>query len=202
MPHSVLRICVGSGGASRSTVWKLWTHNDNAYIQSRMMRSVAKVSFHGSGLAQWSRTDEWVRGTGARNRDRHIERWNFPQPSPREPRSSSASLPPTANCNLWAQLVGQTESRGSRAQRPDMRESLSVTSLHGRPPTYLTRSPPTSLSVPFHCSQTDHSSSLPMRTRSPTTTLTCFTGPGKISFDRPRLLASPSRTELGPSPSS
>jgi len=45
------------------------------------MRSQAKVSFHETGLAQWSRTDEWVKRTGARNSERHVVRWQMSPPS-------------------------------------------------------------------------------------------------------------------------
>ena len=81
MGPSTIRFCVGSPEGGRSTVWRVWAHKQDVYIQSRMMGSQAKVSFHRTGLAQWSRTDEWVKRSGAGNADRHMVRWETPQPS-------------------------------------------------------------------------------------------------------------------------
>lgn len=50
------------------------------YLQSRMMGSDTKVSFHTSGQCQFSYTSEWVRkdsGCGLKNADRHIAKWDL-----------------------------------------------------------------------------------------------------------------------------
>jgi len=78
----VFRFCVGGGGSARSTVWKVWTTKSDVYLQSRMMGRTAKLSFHESGEARFSRTDDWVRKTGARNVQRLIHRWHYNRPRP------------------------------------------------------------------------------------------------------------------------
>lgn len=75
-----IRFAAGSEGGLRSTVWKLFaSRDDSVYLQSRMMGSDTKISFHKSGLCQWSNTEGWVRknlGRGIKNADRHRYRWN------------------------------------------------------------------------------------------------------------------------------
>jgi hypothetical protein len=82
VPKPMLRMCIGTPDGLRSTVWKVWTHRDSAYIQSRMMGSEVKVSLHGrTGQGHWSRTDEWVKRAGVPNKERHIVKWNFDVPT-------------------------------------------------------------------------------------------------------------------------
>lgn len=76
------RFGVGSLTTPRSTVWKVWTTGDDAYIQSRMMGSSAKVSLHKDGQCQWSLNSDWygVNRPGAKNSGRHIARWKRKKP--------------------------------------------------------------------------------------------------------------------------
>lgn len=75
----MFKFCIGNPEGHRSTVWKVWIHNRNVYLQSRMMGCEAKISFHESGQVQWSLTDEWVKRTGAKNIERHLDRWKIQQ---------------------------------------------------------------------------------------------------------------------------
>jgi hypothetical protein len=75
-----IRFAAGTVNGLRSTVWKLYTGSDDSiYLQSRMMGSDTKVSFHKSGSCQFSCTDEWVnKNIGNRihkNAERHLSRW-------------------------------------------------------------------------------------------------------------------------------
>jgi hypothetical protein len=75
-----IRFAAGTENGLRSTVWKLYTGSDDSiYLQSRMMGSDTKVSFHKSGSCQFSFTNEWVKknlGNGIhKNADRHLRRW-------------------------------------------------------------------------------------------------------------------------------
>ena len=81
----MIKFCVGSPEGPRSTVWKVWARKSDVYLQSRMMGGEAKISLHGSGRAQFSRTNEWARRSGARNSQRHIVRWFLPPPPEGEP---------------------------------------------------------------------------------------------------------------------
>lgn len=82
------RFAVGTEDGNRSSIWKLSAGTDGSiYLASRMMGSHAKVSFHRTGACQWSRTDEWVRRNldpSVKNADRHIVKWNRPDPNPLE----------------------------------------------------------------------------------------------------------------------
>lgn len=75
----MFKFCIGKPEGLRSTVWKVWIHKRNVYLQSRMMGCEAKISFHESGQIQWSLTDEWVKHTGAKNIERHLYRWKIQQ---------------------------------------------------------------------------------------------------------------------------
>lgn len=69
-------------------IWKAWVQGDDAYLASRAFGKYQKVSFHASGLCQWSCTDDWVKENPTRrNSDRHIVRWPMP-----EARSGVATL--------------------------------------------------------------------------------------------------------------
>ena len=81
MTRKEARFAVGSRAGPRSTIWKAWVHNEEAYLASRAFGSDLKVSFHSSGACQWSRTDNWVgRQPASRNADRHIVRWQVTHP--------------------------------------------------------------------------------------------------------------------------
>ena len=81
-PRRSARFAVGSRDGPRSTIWKVWTYGDEAYLATRMFGSDSKVSFHASGQCQWSCTDTWVtRQPGRRNADRHIVRWSMCRPN-------------------------------------------------------------------------------------------------------------------------
>jgi hypothetical protein len=81
-PRTHVRFAVGTRGAERSTIWKLWTQGDEIYLASRMFGSDMKVSFHSSGACQWSCTDSWVkRQESVRNSDRHVKRWSVEHPT-------------------------------------------------------------------------------------------------------------------------
>jgi hypothetical protein len=77
------RFAVGSPAGPRSTVWKAFTNRGDIYLQSRMMGANAKLSFHASGIAQWSFQEDWFR----KNRpdrplaERHINTWKWTLPS-------------------------------------------------------------------------------------------------------------------------
>src|SRR3989304_7095339 len=75
----MFKFCIGKHGGFRSTVWKVWTNKKDVYLQSRMMGSEVKISVHALGQVQFSRTDTWVKSTGAKNQDRHLYRWIIPQ---------------------------------------------------------------------------------------------------------------------------
>jgi hypothetical protein len=74
------RFGVGNLLSRRSTIWKVWTSGDEAYLQTRMMGSSTKVSLHGDGACQWSFDSVWygANRAGQRNADRHITRWTRP----------------------------------------------------------------------------------------------------------------------------
>lgn len=72
------RFAVGKPKDLRSSVWKVWTHKNDAYVLSRMMGSDMKVSLHESGKCQWSLTSEWLKKHKTINLDyfnRHIVKW-------------------------------------------------------------------------------------------------------------------------------
>lgn len=75
----MFKFCIGTPEGRRSTVWKVWVNSQDVYLQSRMMGSEAKLSFHASGQAQFTLTDIWVKRTGAKNTNRHLSRWTIPQ---------------------------------------------------------------------------------------------------------------------------
>lgn len=76
------RIAIGNEKGRRSTVWKVWVHKTNIYIQSRMMGSDLKVSLHEGGQGQFSMTSEWLlkQNGNIQNPNRHIEKWKMPIP--------------------------------------------------------------------------------------------------------------------------
>jgi hypothetical protein len=74
------RFAVGSRLGKRSSIWKVWVQGEDAYLSCRVFAKYQKVSFHSTGLCQWSCTDRWVTGQeGRRNSDRHIVRWQMPE---------------------------------------------------------------------------------------------------------------------------
>ncbi len=77
---SCLRFYVGDDPGPRSAAWKVWTHRNDIYLQARLMGAHMKVSLHESGACQYSRSSVWVTETGARNQDRHLERWEMAPP--------------------------------------------------------------------------------------------------------------------------
>ena len=77
-----LRFCIGSPSQSQSTSWKVWTQRGDVYLASRSVASDLKVSLHESGECQYSYTSKWAMETGARNRERHLERWKRRRPHP------------------------------------------------------------------------------------------------------------------------
>lgn len=81
MTRKEARFAVGTRTGPRSTIWKAWVHNEEAYLASRMFGCDLKVSLHSSGACHWSATDHWVRSQPAvRNADRHIVRWQVTHP--------------------------------------------------------------------------------------------------------------------------
>src|SRR3990172_8238712 len=82
---SIFRFCVGTKQGPRSTVWKLFSHADEMYLQSRGMGTTSKISFHRTGQAHWARTDKWVVATGARNQNRYLTKWTYEPPQPHSP---------------------------------------------------------------------------------------------------------------------
>jgi len=64
-------------------IWKAWVQADEAYLACRVFGKYQKVSFHSTGLAQWSMTDDWVKqNPSRRNQERHVARWRFEDASP------------------------------------------------------------------------------------------------------------------------
>jgi hypothetical protein len=64
-------------------IWIAWVHADEAYLACRMFGKYQKASFHSSGVAQWSMTDEWVKEDSRRlNHERHVARWRFQEAVP------------------------------------------------------------------------------------------------------------------------
>lgn len=81
-----IRFAAGTENGLRSTVWKLYTGSDESiYLQSRMMGSDTKISFHKSGSCQFSFTNNWVeKNIGNKihkNAERHLSRWKRKIPS-------------------------------------------------------------------------------------------------------------------------
>ena len=77
------RFAVGTPNGLRSSVWKLWTSKREFYVKSRMMGSTVKVSVHSEGVAQYSMESPWYgkHRPNQPNRDRHIERWEWNEPT-------------------------------------------------------------------------------------------------------------------------
>lgn len=76
-----VNFAIGTRDGRRSSVWKFFTHGNEAYIASRMFAYDAKISLHSSGECQYSRTDRWVRAVpGRRNSERHMIQWFTPRP--------------------------------------------------------------------------------------------------------------------------
>jgi hypothetical protein len=46
----VARIVVGADFAHRSSVWRIYTHNDDVYVQNQSMRLDQRTSLHGGSL--------------------------------------------------------------------------------------------------------------------------------------------------------
>jgi len=103
-----LRFCIGEPAGARSTVWKIWTSNNDVYLASRVIASHTKVSLHESGACQYSETSESFARTGKRNRERHRRRWQ-----------RRAVYPESGAVNLFRVIVPQTELRlASAEQKP------------------------------------------------------------------------------------
>jgi hypothetical protein len=71
---TVLRFAAGSPANVRSSVWKLWTHRDDAYLLTRASGQWLKVSLHASG--DWRIA--YTRGTTLNDAQRVIHRWRRP----------------------------------------------------------------------------------------------------------------------------
>lgn len=77
-----LRVCFGTEGDRRSSVWKIWTRGRETYLLSRMMGSSTKVSLHSDCQGRWSMTSEWYgrHRPNQPNRGRHIVLWTWNLP--------------------------------------------------------------------------------------------------------------------------
>lgn len=100
--NTEFRVAVGGFGQPRSTVWKFFTRNNDAYITGRMFGRDAKVTFHGSGDCHCGLTGDWVRRTNARNRDRHFEQWSIVRPTGTEASLIFEILIPTSELAVVA----------------------------------------------------------------------------------------------------
>jgi hypothetical protein len=52
VPDPTIRFAVGSEAEPFSSVWRLWAHNDEVYLSTRVMARTLKISLHSSG--------EWI----------------------------------------------------------------------------------------------------------------------------------------------
>ena len=83
MPTSrnVLRFTAGTDFGPRSAVWRVHTHGDEIYVQSRYTGGELKTSLHRSGDFRHAfpreKAPKWV-GDG----DRVVQKWGEPTPEP------------------------------------------------------------------------------------------------------------------------
>ncbi|MBX9699533.1 MAG: hypothetical protein K2X74_08850 [Acetobacteraceae bacterium] len=67
----VYRFAVGEPGLRSSHHWKLWAHNDDAYLLTRSTGRFHKFSFHRSGICRWAEVRPRDDG-----RDRCMLKWS------------------------------------------------------------------------------------------------------------------------------
>lgn len=65
-----LRFVVGEAGSKQSSLWKLWSQGDEAYLASRAVAHSVKFSFHSSGICRWAEVNPRADG-----QDRCHHRW-------------------------------------------------------------------------------------------------------------------------------
>lgn len=79
--RSVVRFAVGKPEGPRSSVWRLWTHNNEVYLSPWSVGADAKVSLHSSGDWRDAFTKEHVaKGSPfvVSDQDRTLDRWKRP----------------------------------------------------------------------------------------------------------------------------
>jgi hypothetical protein len=80
-PRNVLRFAAGTDFGPRSAVWRVYTHGDEIYVQSRYAGGELKTSLHNRGDFRHSFAKEHAAklvGDG----DRVLQKWREPTPEP------------------------------------------------------------------------------------------------------------------------
>jgi hypothetical protein len=79
--RSTARFAVGVPEGPRSSVWRIWTHNDEVYVSARALTTVLKISLHSSGDWRHAFTTEHVVAGSpfiSPGQNRAIDRWERP----------------------------------------------------------------------------------------------------------------------------
>jgi hypothetical protein len=74
----MIRIVVGTAPGPRSGLWRIFTHNDDIYVQHDYMRADVKTSLHASGANHHAMTPHAVERWKA-DGDRYMMKWGEPE---------------------------------------------------------------------------------------------------------------------------
>jgi hypothetical protein len=122
--RNVLRFASGTDLGPRSAVWRIHSHGDEVYVQSRYAGGELKASLHKSGDFREAFSREkalkWV-GTG----DRVIRRWREPKPEP-------------GTARLLLQVRMPTHELTSPVEEPSEGEKAKVKLIDPAPPGWET----------------------------------------------------------------